>query len=147
MEEDLTETTQQRLSASMKSEAITVWILSKLTRMMPVRWSTYAFSVSIRSFRGLDFFGFPSEEAYEGLVGVSGAGVKGTTRPGEPGIQNMYDQGLERADLGREKPTVAKSQSADNFGDNPGPLVVVAAAAERWNLLDLQEVTVEVSRP
>ena len=48
--------------------------------MMPVRWSTYTFSVSIRSVRGLDFFCFPSGEGEgeresekpDGLLGVVG---------------------------------------------------------------------------
>ena len=38
--------------------------------MMPVSWSTYVFSVSIRSFKGLDFFGFGSGDV--GDIGVAG---------------------------------------------------------------------------
>ena len=43
-----------------------------LTRMTPVSCSTYCFSVSIRSFRGLDFLDFGIEDA-EGVLGVKGA--------------------------------------------------------------------------
>lgn len=52
--------------------------------MIPVSWSTYSFSVSMRSINGFDFLGFPSAEGEEGrespgVIGV--VGVKGTTRP------------------------------------------------------------------
>lgn len=43
-----------------------------LTRMTPVSCSTYCFSVSIRSFRGLDFLVFGIEDV-EGVLGVKGA--------------------------------------------------------------------------
>lgn len=50
---------------------------------MPVSWSTYALSVSIRSFNGFNFLGFESEPD-DGEVGVIGVeGVKGTTRPAQ----------------------------------------------------------------
>lgn len=50
--------------------------------MMPVSWSTYAFSVSIRSLRGLVFLDLASEDGFMGLEGVTGVvGVKGMTRP------------------------------------------------------------------
>jgi len=43
-----------------------------LTRMTPVSCSTYCFSVSIRSFRGLDFLVFGMEDV-EGVLGVKEA--------------------------------------------------------------------------
>jgi hypothetical protein len=51
---------------------------------MPVSWSTYTFSVSIKSVSGFDFFCFPSHEGeggpeLEGLVGV--VGVAGMDKP------------------------------------------------------------------
>ena len=51
---------------------------------MPVSWSTYTFSVSIKSVSGFDFFCFPSGEGeggpeLEGLVGV--VGVTGMDKP------------------------------------------------------------------
>ena len=50
------------------------------TLMIPVSWSTYDFSVSIRSDNGLSFFGFELEgELLIGVVGV--IGVAGRRRP------------------------------------------------------------------
>jgi hypothetical protein len=59
------------------------------TRIIPASWSTYDFSVSIKSIRGLDFFGFPSDEVGdddEGSDKETGStglmGVKGGLKPG-----------------------------------------------------------------
>lgn len=50
-------------------------------RITPVSWSTYCFSVSMRSLRGFDFFALFS--GFKGALGVTGVvGVKGAVRAG-----------------------------------------------------------------
>jgi hypothetical protein len=49
------------------------------TRIIPVNWSTYVFSVSIKSVKGLVFEGFPSAGGLSGIAEY--CGTKGDGGP------------------------------------------------------------------